>query len=571
MNLSFCGRFSPGLGTAESDAFVGRVRPVITRNPKAAVSSHIDGGFAMVWASPEPETEAPGLWLLTTEAVSAASAGEPATREALLRGEPEAFAALKGTYCGVSYRDGVCRLFTDHLGICPLYYARSGAEVVFSTSLRVLQHLLHGGLSPDFDGILARSAFGFELGEATSFAEIRCLGPGEFATLSAAGWESGRHYRLPAADERAPWSGSMDDAAEALRATFLAAVERRRERSGRELGLVSSGMDSRLIAAALIELGVVPTLINFGAPDSYDTVLSRLFADHAGCPFRNVLMDVNSAESKGGISHMIQDALVESGALAGGAEPQECPLWSGDGGSVVFGHVYMTPDMVPASAADVGRVSGAYLAHNALFVPIRLFAPRWRRPPLSDRLRTLVAREIGAHAERNLSRAVHYFLVANDQHRHLWPYFEDIDRLDYRLKLPFYDRDFVDAVLRTDIELCLLHRVYDRVFRSFAHAAATPWQTYRGHVPCEMDVPAGAVRQWDVRARGQDRAMFRRRAVEVLSLLARLRGGSGVLSGRELSLAALSTLLGLHGREYLVMAAAPILGGLTRCGHRAGG
>ena len=94
-------------------------------------------------------------------------------------------------------------------------------------------------------------------------------------------------------------------------------------------------------------------------------------------------------------------------------------------------------------------------------------------------------------------KTLYLFLMRNDQRRHLYRHFDCIldGKIDFHL--PFYDAEFIGAVLRQPITDYLFHKGYMRLLESyFPEALAAPFQAYPGHLPSPIPVPADLSYQW---------------------------------------------------------------------------
>lgn len=94
-------------------------------------------------------------------------------------------------------------------------------------------------------------------------------------------------------------------------------------------------------------------------------------------------------------------------------------------------------------------------------------------------------------------KAIYYFLMNNDQKRHLQHHFETICEHEIEFLLPFFDANFLEKTYSTPIREMLYHRVYCKWFDFFpASSRCVPWQTYPEHIPCPVELPEGLSNQW---------------------------------------------------------------------------
>jgi hypothetical protein len=172
-------------------------------------------------------------------------------------------------------------------------------------------------------------------------------------------------------------------------------------------------------------------------------------------------------------------------------------IWSGDGGSVGLGYVYLNHSIV--SRAGSGNLEGAareLLRLNHLEVPNLVLRSRFRR-----QARNLVHQNVMCELQRGDRPdpwRPYFFLLFNDQRRHLATHFEDIDQHRLEFQLPFFDAEFLKTVSTLSASDCVGHAAYMRWFQHFPETAyAVPWQTYPGHEPCPVAASRGLSSQWE--------------------------------------------------------------------------
>jgi asparagine synthase (glutamine-hydrolysing) len=138
-----------------------------------------------------------------------------------------------------------------------------------------------------------------------------------------------------------------------------------------------------------------------------------------------------------------------------------------------------------------------FLEQQRALIPRRLF-----RGSVAQQLERATADGVheelaGIHAS-DPGRSFHLFLMLNDQRRHLFDHFENIDlhRLEYHL--PFFDSRFLELIVSVPLDMCLGHGFYSRWLASFPPVVRqVPWQTYPGHEPCPLPVPPELGYQWE--------------------------------------------------------------------------
>ncbi len=415
------------------------------------------------------------------------------------RGDWNLLARTRGIFCAVHYQPQSNRLhlISDKLGERPLYYWANDHYVIFSSVLRVLEGLAEVPKEIDLRAVTEISAFGFPLGDRTPYSKIFRLKAGEVVQISANSITRSQYWRW---DDIQPSAASEDDLVGAAYQAFVEAARRRLRNETTTLAFLSGGLDSRCIVAALRAANVKVHTFNFAPNGSQDKIFAAEFARRAGAfHFENASLydahlDLNTwaplplalAEVARGPNHLKSD-------------PPERPqmVWSGDGGSVGLGHVYLSRAMVePLRAGRRDEAISLYLKQQGAFVLTKLLK--------SDKagLRETVPHQ-GVVEEledihcKDPVRGFHLFLMLNDQRRHLTQWYEHIDLHRFEFQEPFYDSDFLERVLAVPVDLCLEHRFYAKWFLRFPPVArSVPWQTYPGHEPCSLPMPEGLGYQW---------------------------------------------------------------------------
>jgi hypothetical protein len=232
-------------------------------------------------------------------------------------------------------------------------------------------------------------------------------------------------------------------------------------------------------------------------------------------------------------------------------------VWSGNGGSVSLGHIYLTRAMVDlARSGNLDAALRLYRQACASEVPQRLLRPEVRDALPRIAHEGLVQEMADLHSS-DVGRALYLFLMLNDQRRHTAEHFEEIDlnRLEYHL--PFFDSDFVASVLRVPIDACLEHGFYMQWLRLFPEVVlSVPWQAYPGHEPCPLPIRTDLVNQWEAAEIGRVREAKRR---DLLSQATQMLSASdfpeALLKKRSLRMAALIYRLGIRDVGHIIGAA----------------
>lgn len=405
----------------------------------------------------------------------------------------EELAQCRGSFTLVQYDRVKETLFlaTDAVGLRSIYYVVQDGVVIFSTALRVLESIPEIGKTLSELGMAELCAFSFPLAERTPYNEISILR--ESAILEASfGGINVRNYCDWTVQENCPESAA--EAAATLHDTFVDAVRIRAGDDKRVYSFLSGGMDSRAIVATLLDMDRQVEALNFSAPNSQDQKYAQMLAAEAGDRCRLYCLPGGSFPNFSLLALDSKTSLERHEAIA---VDRRQMIWSGDGGSVGLGHVYM--DEMLLEYCDRGDIKGAvehFFDFNRIALPVGVLAAASRQR-LPKMLLDSVVSEVNRYPVQDIGRRFYLFLLFNDQRRHLFKHFESIDQHGLELLTPFYDTKFLKAVAATPAHWGILHRLYAQWFQLLSDfALKTPWQTYPGHVPCPVPSDGVASYQW---------------------------------------------------------------------------
>jgi asparagine synthase (glutamine-hydrolysing) len=413
----------------------------------------------------------------------------------LAAGRQDALRACRGTYCAVVYETGPQRLhlMTDKSGVRPIYCWISPDMIVFATAQRIIEATPFCKKSLSMQGIAETSCFSFPLGDRTQYENVVSLLAGELLGVDAGGLRRERYWRW---DEPMPPAKSALPAHPRLYQSFQDAVRIRLGGDRSTASFLSGGLDSRVIVAELRNAGATVFTANYAPPGSQDQVLGKMIAERLGAHntplVRTAIVD-GDPYSKATVHEWLK---MPDYVASAPARPRV--LWSGDGGSVGLGHVYLNPAIVEAMRA--GRVQESidlFFAYNRLGLSVKLFKPGIG----AEMLRLVKAGmldELTAFKPADPGRAWYLFLMMNDQRRHLFNHFESLDLGRLEFELPFFDAEFLADIMREPFDPFLRHAFYVEWLQCFDPAVAgTPWQAYPNHVPCPHPLPENASYQWE--------------------------------------------------------------------------
>jgi len=468
--------------------------------------------------------------------------------EELCNGEVSSLQCVSGQFCAAMFLPADHRLIlvSDKLGLRPVYYTVNREIAAFASALRVLEALGLGTEELDLRGAYEASTFGYPLNSRTCYTYIRTIAPAEVVHITRDAETHARYFRW---DKLEPRQSHEDSLVPELVHAFEDGVKRRRRGDKHTVSFLSGGLDSRAIVAALRKQEVTVYSVNFAPPGSQDRAFGALAAGVLGSIHH--LLDVPGSASRDSYRKQQLKAWIETtSSLDPKPERPHC-IWSGDGGSVALGHVYV--DQHAARAFDDGdleegiqaflrcnRISGG--GNSAMTPAFRNQCQGWHINGIREEIESL---------RRKLdSRSLHLFLMLNDQRRHLTDHFEKIDVDRFEFHLPFFDSHFLELILREPVSPFLRHAFYHKWIRALSPSAASvPWQVYPTHEPCPIPSDGQLRYQWgDYYGRREDRRIARSTALRALGdvfaanlpshLIRRTRYGAAVL----LSLAGVTNL-----------------------------
>lgn len=214
---------------------------------------------------------------------------------------------LDGMFAFAFY-DGVTRalwLARDRFGEKPLYYTRNGAELAFASEVRALRRLVDEPLDLDHEAIAHYLSRLTLPGDASIYRSISQVAPGgwlrlELGAPAAAAVRTGVYWDAQAAaraGRATPHTGTLDDATDELEATLTATVATRAV-SDAPLGvLLSGGIDSTLMAAAMARsAGTVHTFTAAFSDAAYDeSPFATRIAEQLGTEHQTLVLDEKQA------------------------------------------------------------------------------------------------------------------------------------------------------------------------------------------------------------------------------------------------------------------------------------
>ncbi len=459
----------------------------------------------------------------------------------------------EGTFCLVHYQPqtATLSLVADKLGIRPLYFWMDDKQVVFATALRILESLSFVPKKMDLRAVTEVVALGAPLADRTPYAGISLLKSAEIVQITNGDTSRSCYWRW---DEIATSSDSEPDCLARVYDLFQAATKRRNLNDQATAAYLSGGLDSRCVVAALRDADVRTHTVNFARPGTQDYYFGNDFAEKIGSIHQSIPKE--RGDSVPDYSSLMARVLAGSNQDQWTAEHPRL-VWSGEGGSVLLGHVHLNESIVELMrTGKIDRAIEAYVWREQIDVPLKLF-----RPQVLEYVRDVVVQGIRdeldeLHAE-DAGRNFYFFLMRNDQRRKLTSHFENIDLHRLEFHLPFFDGAFLASVIATPLDWCLRHKFYLKWLSHFPPpVAAVPWQAYPGHEPCPLPIPTELAYQWDDGYQAEEDSSQKQNVIGQASELLRASDfPNQILNKRKLRLAAWIHSRGWRDYRYAIEAA----------------
>jgi asparagine synthetase B (glutamine-hydrolysing) len=463
-------------------------------------------------------------------------------------------ARARGAFCAVHYQPqtGTLRLIADKLCIRPLYYWVGEKYVVFATALRVLENLAEIRREMDVRAVTEMIGLGVPLGTRTPYANIFLLRAAEVLEVTEKNIKGSQYWRW---DDIPPAQSSEPELLSEIYRRFTKAIALRIRDDSTAVAFLSGGLDSRCIVAALRDRDVRVHTFTFGVRDTQDQAFAARFAERAGTLHEEVI--IKQAKDNPNLLQMLADAWNVSPRRVNQDAERPMLVWSGDGGSVGLGHVYVSRkvvDLLRDGKADAAIEE--YLLEQHASIPRKLLTPEVAES-LSQILHEGVRDELNDIHHEDAGRSFHIFLMLNDQRRHLSNHFENIDLHRLELQVPFLDSDFLASIIAAPLDLCLAHKLYTKWLALFPPAVTSvPWQAYDGHEPCPLPIPPELARQWEIPHLDDQRGLRRKTSLEqAADVLNATDFPHQLLKRRQLYLATWIHRMGLRDYDYVIQAA----------------
>lgn len=396
----------------------------------------------------------------------------------------------------------------DRWGLQPLFYAQVDGRLLIASGARAI--LADPAYMPRVDlvGLAEFLAFEHLLADRTLFEDVRLVPPASVLTFEAGTLAVRPYWEFQFVEEYGdrPEEWYLDELVHRLRQ----AVRRCRRGDGPEGVLLSGGLDSRAVLAAMDgALGEVHTF-TFGIPGCDDARLAREVAKKAGTRHHFIPLrpeDLPRMMRKGvwlgdGLNNVVHMHIL---AALPEAVRRVRVVYTGSLGDSIMGqHLHrplmgIYPEDVLARMLSRHYTTGFSEAELAGLLTASVYR-RVRGMPLEAFRRALGE----SRATLAANRREHYSIRQNERRWIL----EGQRMLRSRLvvRTPFYDNDLVDFLVRVPPGLRLEGHLYRRAFAAaFPDLAKVPWEaTGEPLVPSMRGTAVRFTRQlrWRLRSAG---------------------------------------------------------------------
>jgi hypothetical protein len=405
--------------------------------------------------------------------------------DALRKNDVSKLSTVSGTFCCAVYEKsesgngGCVTLVTDKIGIRPIYIYRGNECYLISSALNIIERFLDGDLSPDFVGITQRVALGYPLGERTEYLEVDSVRSAAIVKITRDGINKSTYFDWGSITAN---NLSVEENARIAYELFSKAVARRASGDKVVAASLSGGLDSRCVVGALRASGRQVVCLNWADPKAKNYVYAEMLAKRLSCHF----FPIPKGDGRW-FRKYLASYLREFNADSGIQLDRPRVLWSGDGGSVGAGAVYLDEEMLTAARTRGDRYGvESLIGHYGRLITKKIFSRDYRSQVHSVYLDSLMT-EMQSITCDDRGNALFLFFLLNDQRRHMEDIYENIDlwKIDYNM--PFFDGDFCGHLFSVPIDQRLRHVFYNEWLKFFPDPVhKTPWQVYPGHEGHDM-------------------------------------------------------------------------------------
>jgi asparagine synthase (glutamine-hydrolysing) len=451
-------------------------------------------------------------------------------------------------------------IFSDKLGIRPVYYTIQDGLFIFSSALWMFNGVKFVKSTPNLDCLAEVAALGYPLSDHTPYVEIKTINPAEIIEIKNGEIKISNYYSWVTPVNK---QYTIAEARNAVENVFSLAVKARLGPDGDETAFLSGGMDSRLITAYLANSNARVNTINFAPSGSQDLEFGRHASEALGTNHFELPLGTEDFDDR-------QIITIDNWVTKNPEINFNKQIWSGDGGSVGLGHVYLNEDTINASLNKTNAETvELFFNYNKWGIPLNVF--RKNSQYLLNNVVESAISEIDKCKIFSSDRSLYFFLLFNDQRRHLSKHFERIHLKKFDFKLPFFDSRLIKTIAQLPVEFFLYHKLYNDILLNLpGKISSIPWQSYPGHITCPITPKNNQTfrYQWDSwHSRSDDRKIAKRNAMDCFSYGINTIFKKSPLNSTNLILAGLLTTTKIRDQAYYASYARPFYKYLHQCSH----
>lgn len=379
-----------------------------------------------------------------------------------------------GTFVIVTYdAHGGLLIATDSLGARPLFYAMDDDTLYFSTSMSLLLQSYPGTHSVDIKALAEQLAFSCPLGSRTISSAVSVLCDGQYILAENGQLRVDRYHdwrtSLPV---NGAWQQQLTECANA----FNQAMDARIQNTAMQNVLLSGGLDSRMIAAKLRDMGKTVLAANCSAINTQDHHYCLEFAkvasiDVVWAPWTVDLIKESANATTAAVLSRITARLPVG------------KVFSGDGGGELFGFLDLSKEVLDQLKEHGLENVIHQLASNGQI------SKHIVTEEFSSQLEGLahkgISAELDAMGSADPQKKLQLFFLLNELRCHLHGYFSSLDPAAQELLLPFYDRRVINSTIRIapPFDSFRGHQFYCQLLSMVSPLIETvPWQSYPGAI-----------------------------------------------------------------------------------------
>ena len=241
-----------------------------------------------------------------------------------------------GYHAGVAYDDRLgLAVAGDPLGLFPLYHGTAGEAAIVATTPEAFRCHRDFRERIDREALAGTLLVQGPLDDRPLLAGIRRLSRGHRLTWRRGGGLATRAVHQMAGTPPPP-AESPAAVRQRIDAELIRALRRHRPPAAATALMLSGGLDSRLVAGCLTDLGVPTRAVTLGLPHDHEVIAGRAVAERLGMPHAVVSTDGEAADFPARVRQMVRfghlaaapggDDFAVGLALAETSEPY---FWSG--------------------------------------------------------------------------------------------------------------------------------------------------------------------------------------------------------------------------------------------------